>query len=408
MRRLLPVVVALSFVVLACGGSDAGDTRRPRSATTTASTAPASTTSTIPPNGDLAAANVTFTKVADVTSGTALTHRPGEPGVLYVARQGGQVVAVRDGQVDPTPTLDLAGRLVSGGEQGLLGIAFSPDGSKLYAHFTGTGGESRLEEYTMAGAVADPASAREVLTAPGLQPNHNGGAVTFGPDGNLYLGLGDGGAANDSGAGHAPEGNGQSLQTLLGKILRIDPTPAVTAGYTIPSDNPYVSGGGLPEIWVSGLRNPWRFSFDSATGDLWIGDVGQNAWEEVDRVPFDVANGANFGWPLLEGSRDFRGGAIPGTTVLPVLETSHADGNCAITGGYVYRGSAISALFGSYLFTDNCNGAIRAIQLGPDGAVAADRELGTVIPGVSSFGEDANGELYVVSQSQGIFRVDAA
>jgi glucose/arabinose dehydrogenase len=332
----------------------------------------------------------------------------GDPGAVYVARQSGQVVAVRDGQIDPTPTLDLGDRVQSGGEQGLLGLAFSPDGMKLYAHFTGTDGDSRLEEFTMSGAVADPASARLVLTAPGLQPNHNGGDVTFGPDGNLYLALGDGGAANDVGAGHAPEGNGQSLQTLLGKILRIDPTPTLATGYTIPPDNPYASGGGLPEIWVSGLRNPWRFSFDSATDDLWIGDVGQNAWEEVDRVPFDAAGGANFGWPLLEGSHDFRGGATPGTTVLPVLETSHADGNCAITGGYVYRGQAVPALFGSYLFTDNCNGAIRAIQLGPDGAVAIDRELGTTIPGVAAFGEDAQGELYVVSQTQGVFRVDPA
>lgn len=405
MRRLTPVVVALSFVMLACSGSDADDAERPRP-TTTSSTAPATTT--IPPNGDLASANVVLTKVADVTGGTALAHRPGDPGTVYVARQSGQVMAVRDGQVDPTPTLDLTGRLVSGGEQGLLGLAFSPDGSLLYVHFTGTGGESRLEEYSMAGAVADVASAREVLTAPGLQPNHNGGEVTFGPDGNLYLALGDGGAANDVGAGHAPEGNGQSLQTLLGKILRIDPTPTATAGYTIPSDNPFVGGGGLPEIWASGLRNPWRFSFDAATDDLWIGDVGQNAWEEVDRVPFDVANGANFGWPLLEGTHDFRGGATPGTTVLPVLEPSHADGNCAIVGGFVYRGRAIPALFGSYLFSDNCNGSIRAIQLGPDGAVALDRELGAVIPNVSSFGEDGNGELYVVSQSDGVFRLDPA
>jgi glucose/arabinose dehydrogenase len=347
---------------------------------------------------------VTLTKVAGVTGATAMAVRRGDPG-LYVAQQAGTLVTVRDGQVNTV--LDLSGRISTGGERGLLGIAFSRDGSRLYVDFTNTDGNPTVEEYAVGDRGVDPASRRVLLTVPHPQPNHNGGQLAVGRDGMLYVALGDGGAANDAGPGHAVGGNGQSLATLLGKILRIDPRASGTAPYTIPADNPFAAGGGEPEIWVYGLRNPWRFSFDRATDDLWIGDVGQGAWEEVDMLPFANAAGANFGWNLLEGSHDLRGGAVPGTTVLPVFETSHADGNCAIVGGYVYRGSRIPELVGSYLFSDNCNPAIRAIRV-EGGRVVAQRDLGIHASGVSSFGEDADGELYVLSQSEGLYRIDPA
>jgi glucose/arabinose dehydrogenase len=399
------VVATLALLAAACGGTQQSDDRS-RSGTTTSTEAPTTTTTTttttIP--ADLGRVRVTLTKVADVTGATALAVRHDDP-ALYVAQQNGRLVALHDGQ--PTTVLDLSGRISSGKERGLLGIAFSPDGSLLYVHFTDPNGDTAVEEYAVGSGGVDVASRRVVFSTAQPQANHNGGQLTIGPDGMLYLALGDGGGANDSGAGHTSGGNGQSLATVLGKILRIDPHASATAAYGIPADNPYAAGGGRPEIWAYGLRNPWRFSFDRATDDLWIGDVGQNAWEEIDMVPFARAAGANFGWNLLEGSHDLRGGAIPGATVLPVFETSHADGDCAIVGGYVYRGSRVPDLVGSYLFSDNCNTAIRAIRV-EGGRVVAARDLGIPAPRISSFGEGADGELYALSQSDGIFRIDPA
>ncbi len=401
MRRLTVCIVAIA-VLTACGGGggeQASTRRRPRTTatTTTTMTAPTTTASTTPPN--LAAVSVMLTKVADVSQGTALVSRPGDP-ALYVARQNGEIVALHDARV--TPVLDVSRKTRSGGEEGLLGIAFSADGSRLYVHSTALNGDTRVEEYAFVpasggGGRADPASARLILTAPAAQSNHNGGELTFGPDGMLYLGLGDGGGGG---------GNGQSRDTLLGKILRIDPTPSSRAPYTIPPDNPFAKGGGRSEIWAYGLRNPWRFSFDEPTGTIWIADVGQNAWEEIDALAVSASRGANFGWNPLEGTHEYRGGAPPGT-VMPIFETSHADGNCSITGGYVYRGSRIPALRGAYVFSDYCNGAVRAIYA-EGGRVVQQRELGVSASSISSFGVDNDGELYVVSQDEGIYRLDPA
>jgi glucose/arabinose dehydrogenase len=244
-----------------------------------------------------------------------------------------------------------------------------------------------------------------LLTVPQPQPNHNGGQLAFGPDGYLYLGLGDGGGADDEGRGHAPGGNAQSLGTLLGKVLRIDPTEGAGRAFSIPDDNPFAAGGGLPEIYVYGLRNPWRFSFDRATGDLWIADVGQNAVEEVTRLAPEDAAGANLGWNRYEGSQRYLGDDVD-DVVMPVVEASHDDGNCSITGGYVYRGREIPSLRGWYVFTDYCNGAIRAAKVRSDGRVRV-RDLGVTLPSVSSFGEDADGELYVLSQTDGVHRLAA-
>ncbi len=226
---------------------------------------------------------------------------------LYVTEQSGRVRAIRDGRLAARPVLDLTADTTAAGEQGLLGLAFAPDGAHLYVDYTDRSGDTHIDEFAMNGLVADPASRRNLLVVDQPQPNHNGGQLAFGPDGYLYIGLGDGGAADDEGPGHAPGGNGQSLETLLGKILRIDPTPTASAPYTVPADNPFVgTSGAKPEIWAYGLRNPWRFSFDADTGDLWIGDVGQNEWEEVDHAPAtngrDAGRGDNFGWNRLEGT----------------------------------------------------------------------------------------------------------
>lgn len=407
-RSFSALFVAFAIAVAACAGDD--ERARPTSTTTTSSTLPASTTTTLV--ADLSAARVTLTPVADVADGTAMAVRAGDP-ALYLTVQDGRVLAVRNGQLDPTPVLDISDRVRNGGEQGLLGLVFSEDGTKLYVHFSsrtgaGAAGEGRVEQFAFVNGVADPASARVLLTVPDPQSNHNGGQLAFGPDGMLYISLGDGGSQGDTGSGHAPGGNAQSLDELLGKILRIDPRPTADAPYRIPADNPFATRGGRPEIWSYGLRNPWRFSFDRGTGDLWIGDVGAGAREEVDLATGpDAGRGVNYGWNRFEGSRATGIEPAPSDATPPVHEITHADGNCSITGGYVYRGSRIPDLVGSYVFTDYCNGAIRAIRV-DGGRVVVARDLGIPMGQVSSFGEDGSGELYVISQSDGLFRIDPA
>jgi glucose/arabinose dehydrogenase len=354
---------------------------------------------------EVGTAKVKLTPVARLEDPTAFATRGGD-GALYVTEQVGRVRTVRDGKLAPEAVIDLTAVVGAGGERGLLGLTFSKDGTKLYVHYTNQDGDTRLDEYTMRGTAADPGSRRQLLAAPGLQPNHNGGQLTFGPDGKLYLALGDGGGAGDSGNGHAPGGNAQSLDTLLGKILRIDPTPSGGKEYTIPPDNPFAGGGGQPEIWAYGLRNPWRFTWDRETKDVWIADVGQNAWEEIDFVPGGKAAGANFGWNRLEGTHEFAG-AAPANAVPPIFEYPLSGGNCAAIGGYVYRGSKIPALTGAYVYSDYCASTIRAlVQQG--GKVTEQRELGVAGNRVTAFGEDQNGELYVLSQGDGLQRIDPA
>jgi glucose/arabinose dehydrogenase len=350
---------------------------------------------------------VTLTPVAEVSAPTAAAVRAGDSS-LYVAEQAGVVRAVRDGALDPQPALDIGNRTLNGGEQGLLGLAFSPDGSKLYVHYSDrtNNGDNQVDEFTMSGNAADPSSRRPLLTVETLQANHNGGQLAFGPDGFLYIGLGDGGGAGDRGEGHAPGGNGQSLDTLLGKILRIDPRPSGDAPYTIPPDNPFARDGGRPEIWAYGLRNPWRFSFDGETGDLWIGDVGQNAWEEIDFVPAGEGAGANYGWARLEGNHPFDGEAPP-DAVPAIFEYPNPDEGCSVTGGFVYRGERIANLRGAYVFADYCTAELRAL-VQTDGTVVAERSLNVSSENVQAFGQDGDGELYVLSAGQGLLRIDPA
>ncbi len=318
---------------------------------------------------------------------------------LYVAEKTGRVMAVRDGTVDPVPVLDLTREVSLGGEQGLLGLVFSPGGREMYVNYTDTNGDTHVTGYAMRGRRADPATRREVLVVDQPYSNHNGGNLVFGPDGYLYIGLGDGGSGGD------PHGNGQSLSTLLGKMLRIDPRSSGERAYRVPLDNPFVDRpGARPEIWAYGLRNPWRYSFDRLTGDLWIGDVGQSAWEEVDVQPAGSSGGENYGWNLMEGDHPYGGAEPPEHAVRPVHEYSHDGGGCTVTGGYVYRGESIPGLYGAYVFADFCLGQLEALRL-QDGRVVDHRRLGPVVPNVSSFGEDARGELYAMSLGGGLYRL---
>ncbi len=337
-------------------------------------------------------------QVATLEQPLAMAVRRGDP-AIYVAEKTGKVMAIRDGTVAPAPVLDLTGQVSLGGEQGLLGLAFPPSGRFLYVNYTDTNGDTHVTEYAMGDERADPATRRDVLFVDQPYENHNGGHLAFGPDGYLYVGLGDGGSGGD------PHGNGQSLSALLGKMLRIDPRPAGGRPYAIPQDNPFADRAeARPEIWAYGLRNPWRYTFDRETGDLWIGDVGQGEWEEVDRQPSGSSGGENYGWNRMEGSHPYDGADPPADVVRPVFEYPHDDGGCTVIGGYVYRGTRIAGLDGAYLFGDLCLGRIEALRVAGR-RVVGHRELGPEVPNLSSFGEDADGELYAMSLSGGVYRI---
>jgi glucose/arabinose dehydrogenase len=396
--------LAVAFVLLLALGAAAcssGGDSSPGSAP-----APAASSTTAPPSGggsprttpapDLSSVRVRLDQVARLSAPVGMAVRSGDP-AIYLIEQSGRVRALRDGNLDPAPVLDLSNLIASGGERGLLGIAFSPDGRYLHLDYTDVNGDTHVAELTMRGAGPDPASRRDLLTVEQPFANHNGGQLAFGPDGNLYIALGDGGSAGD------PNGNGQSLNTLLGKILRISPRPSGGRPYGIPRDNPFVGrSDARPEIWDYGLRNPWRFSFDPATGDLWIADVGQGEWEEIDHEPAG-RGGRNYGWNQLEGSHRFRGDASPGL-VPPVIEYSHRDGGCTVIGGSVYRGRVIPDLVGAYLYGDYCAGWIRAAPAG-GGRAGASRDLGINVPSLTSFGVDQRGELYALSQGGPVYRI---
>ena len=293
--------------------------------------------------------------------------------------------------------LDIRDRIIPnpGEEEGLLGLAFSPDyavSGKFYVYYSaGSPRRAVISRFIARGNVGDPASERVLLEIGEPFANHNGGAMAFGPDGMLYLGVGDGGSGGD------PMGNGQRLDTLLGKVLRIN--VAGDGGYTIPADNPFVGGGGRPEIWAYGLRNPWRISFDNVTGQLWAGDVGQNQWEEVDRI----VPGGNYGWNVMEGAHCYPGGAGCAVTgFLPRAEYSHNDG-CSVSGGYVYRGRAMPELQGWYVYGDFCSGRVWAVDAATNSGAAI--PLANTGAAITSFGQDNDGELYMVTFDQGILKL---
>lgn len=323
-------------------------------------------------------------------------------GRLFIIEQEGVIRIVQNGVLFSEPFLDITKQASCCGERGLLGLAFHPRYAQngfFYVNYTDNNGDTVISRFRVSVDPnrADPASEMRLLHVQQPYANHNGGAVVFGADGLLYLGLGDGGSAGD------PQGNAQSLNTLLGKILRID----VDGGdpYAIPPDNPFAQGGGLPEIWAYGLRNPWRFSFDRATGDLYIGDVGQNRWEEIDYLPADSLGGANFGWDFFEGSYPYEGSPPAGVEqwVFPAVDYGHDQG-CSVTGGVVYRGAQVHAFQGVYLFGDYCSGFVWGMIPKGDGIWETARLFETEV-NITSFGEDERGEVYLVSHQGGLYQL---
>jgi glucose/arabinose dehydrogenase len=319
------------------------------------------------------------------------------PAFIYVAQQTGSVVLVKDGNILGT-VLKLDGISV-GGEQGLLGIVFSNDGTKLYVDYTDASGNIQIVEYRMSGTIADTTTRRPLLTIPhSTYPNHNGGDLVMGSGGRLYISVGDGGGGGDT------LHNGQNKNSLLAKILRIIPNKTGSKPYGIPRDNPFVGQANTrAETWMWGLRNPWRFSFDKATNDIWIGDVGQDKYEEIDYAKAGE-KGINWGWPLREGFHQYDGAKPPGARD-PILERPHTAGDCAIIGGYVYRGKAIKGFQGTYVFGDECTGKLRAV-VQSDGRVVQRRDLRLNVSQLSSFGQGPGGEIYATSLHGELYRLD--
>ncbi len=409
-RAFAAVTLVLVLLAAACGSDGGGG----RGAVTTAAPDP---TSGSRPGGEDTAADAEPAELrlerldVDLDGPIAAVAAPSGDS-LVVAQRGGEVVEVvlddesHVGEVHPV--IDRSDAVGStGGERGLLGIAVDPERDLLYLSYTrGRDGASQLESYRITGEgpmTVDESTRRTLVDVAQPYENHNGGHVAIGPDGMVYLGLGDGGGSGD------PAGRAQHRGTLLGKILRLDPDRPDG----VPADNPFVDEAeARPEIWLTGVRNPWRFSFDRNAGDLWIADVGQNELEEVTvlRAADGGGHGANLGWDLFEGDRRFAGAdpaagdASAGPFVDPGFTYSHDEG-CSITGGVVYRGDRIPPLQGRYLFSDYCTPGLRSLS--DDGGELHDEPLGLELFGVVSFAEDARGEVYVLSLEEGVFRLTA-
>lgn len=390
--------------------------------TATPTTIPSTPTEPVAPtNAPAPTFNPNQTKLAarQVLSGlddpVFVTHAGDGSQRLFVVEKPGIIRIVADGKLLPLPLLDISDRVrSSGSEQGLLGLAFSPDFGRtghFFVNYTGRDGRTVVSRFQIGTDPnqADAASEFKILEIAQPAPNHNGGMLAFGPDGFLWVGTGDGGAANDR------FGNGQNPATLLGKMLRLDVSSDPAQPYTIPADNPWVTDSWngqdvRDEVWAVGLRNPWRYSFDRLNGDLWIADVGQNTYEEVNHVTAEQKGypngGLNFGWPIMEGTHCFPAAANCDRAglVMPVAEYSHTEGGCSITGGYVYRGTQFPMLDGVYLFGDYCSGFIWALHAGADGAWQRNLVLQSGLA-ISSFGEDEAGELYVTDLSGGLYRL---
>ena len=392
------------FVLLSSsvGSSSAGPVRVDGSADRAAEVAPE-----VAAGPDLAAVSIALAQRASGLSHPVfVTAAPDGSGRLFIVEQTGKIKILKNGTVLAKPFLTETRARMNGGEQGLLGLAFHPDfktNRKLYVNYTNSSGDSVIREYKASATnpdVVNTSATRIILKVDQPYANHNGGMLAFSKGGLLYIGFGDGGSAGD------PGNRAQSIYTLLGKMLRIDVNGTTsTKHYRIPSSNPYVGKPGLNEIWQRGLRNPWRFSFDRVTGNLWIGDVGQGSWEEVDRAIKTSAGpgkGINWGWRVMEGSHCYKpsSGCDTSGKRYPLLDYSHSSGRCSVTGGYVYRGSAIPALVGGYVFGDFCSGEIWVTDSTAARPAAKTLLLATGFA-ISSFGEDAAGELYVVDYSGG-------
>ena len=334
--------------------------------------------------------------ITNQATGVVSLANAGDERMFYVQQSGQIKIMNPDGSIESAPFLNITSLVSSGGERGLLGLAFAPDyetSGRFYVNYTNTTGDTTIARYAVSDNpnIANPEGTVLLIVE---QPfsNHNGGNIHFGPDGYLWISMGDGGSGGD------PEGNGQNTDALLGKMLRIDVSGDT---YAIPADNPFVSGGGAPEVWSYGLRNAWKFSFDRETGEVWIADVGQNQIEEINMMPSTDA-GLNYGWRCYEGNNtyDTSGCGSPDDMTFPVATYSHSGGRCSITGGYVYRGELYPNLEGYYFYADYCSGEIGTYQNGGSSSFV------TNIPStfITAFGEDANGELYVAGSNK-IYRI---
>ncbi len=434
-RRVISLWVVGAWALAACGGQESTGTPAPETATVAAVEATAeqveptitpgpdateapveSTATTVDPQataapdatatvgtpGDFDPAAYHFEPVAEGFFRPVLvTHAGDSSGRLFVVEQHGLISIVEGGQRLETPFLDFQQPVGDdSNEQGLLGLAFAPDYPEtgtFYVNYTDTSGDTNVDECQVSADdpnVADPASCTRILFDEQPYPNHNGGHLAYGPDGYLYIGLGDGGSGGD------PQQHGQNPRSLLGKLLRLDPS-GDESPYAVPTNNPYMGTTiGRAEIWALGLRNPWRFSFDRATGDLFIGDVGQNAYEEVSYQPGDSAGGLNFGWNFMEGTHRFEG-RDPANRDLtpPIVDYAQNVGGCSVTGGYVYRGPSLPELNGVYFYGDYCSGNVWTLVR--DGEAWVNAEFAQTGFTISSFGEDEAGELYVMDHAGG-------
>lgn len=340
--------------------------------------------------------------VGRVDRPTSMAVRRGDD-ALYVTSKDGRLYAMRSGRLDVA--LDVSHEVSGGFEQGLLGAAFTPDGAQLVVNFTNTDDESVTRIYRFEDGEAVASTGNDLLVVPKPAEVHNAGNLAFGPDDYLYLSLGDGGLSGD------PDHNAQSLGTVLGKIHRFEIQP--DQSYTVPASNPFADEEDAePTIWAVGFRNPWRFSFDRATGDLWISDVGRDTYEEISVQPGGSEGGLNFGWNYYEGPKKYEDDRLedrpkPKVHTPPVHAYKHTDEVCAVVGGYVYRGAMIDGLDGAYLYSDFCRGGIDAIRV-EDGEVVEERHWDLDVTRISSFGQDAGGELYVLALAEGVvYRIRA-
>jgi glucose/arabinose dehydrogenase len=389
--RPAAAVLAVSIAAVAgCGGGDG----KP------------STASAPKPHAVKAATGVKLKRIGGFHNPIFVTAPPGDTHRLFVVERAGRIRVVKDGKKLGTPFLDISSNVRTDSERGLLSMAFAPDYAKsrrFYIYFTDKTGDIHIQEDRRSTTNADLAargSGRNLLTIGHREfPNHDGGQLQFGPDGYLYAGVGDGGSAGD------PHGHGQSLKTRLAKLLRIDPRhPSGGRRYGVKG-NPFVHRKGAePEIWAYGLRNPWRFSFDRATGDLVIADVGQDTEEEIDFARRGTGKGANYGWNIFEGRRRFHSGSAP-HAVKPRLVHDHSAGYCSITGGYVVRDKSLTTLYGRYVYGDLCKSPLRSVKLGRSGGASGDKTIGVSVGQLVSFGEDAQGRVYAVSLDGGVFRL---
>jgi len=399
------LLLLLTLFLAGCGDDEEGVTvpSTGADATTPAKSSPAKEPrDQATPVGD-GRGGVKLTEIGSFDLPLYVAQPPGETEDLYVVEQGGTIQRV-DPTGDAKTFLDVSDEIVSGGEQGLLSVAFAPDYERsglLYVDYTDTAGDTRVVEYQARGGTVDESTRRELLLVEQPYPNHNGGLVLFGPDGKLYIGLGDGGGGNDQ------DRRALDLSDLLGKILRIDPAPDGDRPYTVPSDNPFVDlEGARGEIYSLGLRNPWRFSFDRMTGDLTIGDVGQELEEEIDIVARGEGSGVSFGWSAFEGRTRFNDDQSDPGAVPPVYVATHDAGNCSITGGVVSRDPDLPTLYGRYVWGDFCVGDLQSFTAAPGRDAEDNRSLDLDVDSLSSFGEDNAGNVYAVSLSGPVYRLD--